>query len=145
MAFDVTTTAGVLKAAIEGTSDYFKVDIGRPSSGIPQGPYVAIFPESMGVEVVTMGYTIERHVLRLEMHISTTARTDQERVLEAARLTSQFLDLVFTDYTLGGNVRNVDMVGIEVAFLDRSEAEALTHVATITLPLIVDGNVAFAE
>lgn len=144
MAFDITTTAGVVKTHINGTGDYFKADIGMPSGGRPQGPYAGIYPQSMSVEEVTLTTTVERHTLRIELHVSPTARTDQERVLEAARLTSEFLDLIYADYSLGGNVRAVDVAGIAVDFIDRIDAEVPTHVADITLPLIVDGTTAFA-
>ena len=65
-------------------------------------------------------------------------------MLEGARLTSQLLDLVYADFTLGANVRNVDVVGISVDYIDRGDADLPTHVADITIPLIVDGSQTFA-
>lgn len=144
MSFDITTTAGVVKTHLEGLGVFFKVDIARPMPGRPQGPYAVIYPESMAVLETTLTNTVERHVLRIEVHVSPTASDHQEAVLKGARIVQQVIDACFGDFTLGGNVRNVDVSGVEVAFVERDEAEAPTHVADITLPLIVDGEQAFA-
>lgn len=150
MAFDISTSCAVVKTHIEalvdgnGAARFFAVDIAAPRRGQPQGPYALIHPQSMSVTTAFLKAPEERHVLRVEIHISPTARGWQEQVLEGARLTSELLDSLYGDFTLGGNVRNVDVTGIEVQFAERDIEDVPTRVAEITLPLIVDGTAEFA-
>lgn len=137
-------TAQAVKAHIDALDAFFAADIAVLRGGMPQGPYAVIYPQSIRVEQTTMLSTIEHHTLRVDIHVSPSARDQRERVLEGARLASQLLDSIYADFTLGGTVRNVDVVGIEVDFSEREFEDVPSRVAEITLPLIVDGTQPFA-
>ena len=146
MAFDITTTAETLQTAMRALQDadghdvFFAVDIATPKNGRPQGPYAVIHPGSISVIETTLKNTVQRHVLRVEVHVSPTAVSNQERALLGARIASQVLEALCGDFTLGGSVRNVDITGLAVEFADREIDDVPSRVAEITVPLIVDGT-----
>ena len=148
MAFDITTTAGVVKTHLEGSGLFFAVDIIKPRSPVAEGPYACIYPERMRVVETTMVRTIEQHVLRVEVYQARHTQDDDDDAISPSTLTAQVANLFVGDFSLGGNVRNVDFGGqygqaLEAEFVDAEVARTPYHVSNITVPLIVDGDADF--
>lgn len=148
MAFDITTTAGVVKTNLEALSVFFAVDILKPSSPAPEGPYAVIYPQATRVVGTTLTRTIEQHVLRIGIYQAPMVKDEDDRVLDPSILTARVASKLVGDFSLGGNIRNVDFAGeygqpLEAEFVDEDVARTPYHVADITVPLIVDGDTDF--
>lgn len=148
MAYDITTTAQNLQAHLIGSALFSSVEIGTPNSPEPQGPTARIYFGSARVVETTLTNTIEVHVLQVRLYLGAYMYGEQERSLQASILASQAADYIVGDFTLGGTVRNVDIGGqygdgLAVEFTDEETQTTPYHVATLTVPLIVDGATAF--
>ena len=148
MAFDITTSMEVMQTALVGSDLFRGVDIRHVDTAPPAGPYAALEPVSMSVVSTTLTSAIEVHVVKVALYLAPFLQDQQNRVLKASILTSQVADLFYGDFTLGGNVRNIDIAGqygtpLEVEFVDVETADVPTHVANITVPLIVDSGTSF--
>jgi len=147
MAFDITLTAQALQTHLQGSDLFASVDIGRPNSPVGDGPSARITIDSMRVVDTVLNAAIELHVLKVKIYLGAYSFGEQSRELQASTLTSEVLDLLYEDFTLGGRVRNVDIGGqygsIEVDFVDEETTDQPTHVADITVPIIVDSSTVF--
>lgn len=149
MAFDITDTAEVVRLHLEGSELFWRADIAYPTSPPPEGPYAAVYPESMRVVGTTLTNPMELHTLKIRLYRAPYTLDDSERVLESARIASQVAALLYADFTLGAGIRNIDLgqysSGLSVEFTDEETANTPYHVADITLPLVVDPDTAFQE
>lgn len=149
MAFDILASMQAVQTHLQGSDLFREVLIKQYSSPPPVGPAAAIRPQRMYVASTTLTNPIEVHVVLVSLYYASYTQNDQDRATKAATLASAVADLIYADFTLGGRVRNVDFggqygSGFEVDFIPLEEiADIPTHVAEITLPLIVDGGTAF--
>jgi hypothetical protein len=149
VAFNIRSTIAVIKDALVDSGLFFSVEIARPGHPVGEGPSATIHGESMRVVGTTLTNPIEVHVLKVRIWRAMNTLGDQERELEAMTLTSQVLDLLYGDFTLGAGIRAVDVAGIHgdtlaASFTDDNIETAQYHIADITVPLIVDSATAFA-
>jgi len=145
--FDITDTARVVQNALKDSHLFFSVEIARPGQPVGEGPSATICGESMRVVSLTLTNAIELHTLKVTLWRAMNTAGEEARELEAMTLASQVMDLLYTDFQLGGNIRAVDVGGInsgglEVSFEDRNIEAAPYHIVDITLPLIVDSTTA---
>lgn len=149
MAFDISATAEVVRLHLEASELFWRAEIAYPTSPPPEGPYAAVYPISMQVVGTTLTNPIELHTLRIQLYRAPYTLDDSERVLESARIASQVAALLYADFTLGANARNIDLgqysSGVNVEFTDEDTANTPYHVANITLPIVIDPDTAFTE
>jgi hypothetical protein len=148
VAFDITATMQAIQTHLRDSNLFRGVDIINVTSPPPVGPYAALEPVSMSVVSTTLTNPIEVHVVRVSLYLAPYLQNDQNRVLLSSTLTSEVMDLLYGDFELGGNIRNIDVAGqygagLEVEFVDEEVATTPTHIATITVPLIVDSATSF--
>lgn len=147
--FDVTATCLAIQTALQALNLFIAVDVTRQTSPPLDGPYATIWPASAKVVEVTLTRTVELHTLTVRLYRNQWSQDEQERVLESPRLAAQVMDVFVGDFDLGSNIRNVDVGGqygaaLTVDFTDELTAMTPTHVADITVGLIVDGATNFA-
>lgn len=147
--FDVTSTCEAIQTALQALNLFIAVDVTRITSPPPEGPYATVWPVSAKVVEVTLSRTVELHSLMIRLYRNPYGQDDQERVLESPRLAAQVMDVFVGDYVFGTTIRNVDIGGqygeaLAVTFTDEITALTPTHVADITVSLIVDGGTDFA-
>ena len=157
MAFDIAASAVVVQDALramttDGRDTFASVEIERP--GIPrgEGPSATIQFNGMRVVGTTLTNPIEVHNLTVRLWRAQNTAGGQSKELEATQITSQVLDMLYGDFTLGAGIRAVDVAGIygdsiEARFEDEdiptAGGNASYHIADITVPLIVDSATAF--
>ena len=148
MALDIATTMGVVQTHLEGATDsegqplFVEVAIGGPTMAEPDGPSARITAGPMQVVAVT-AHPIELHVVNVLLYRARFTDAEEDRETETAHFVSRVADLFYGDFSLGGNVRNIDVAGehgqpMAVEFTQEDVGDAPFHVATLTLPLVVD-------
>ncbi len=148
MAFSLNATMQVVKTHLEGLNLFYEVLIGRLAGPVGEGPIAAIHGESIQVAEVT-SHAIELHVLNVRLFQATHIGTDENLELDGWTLVSSLMALLYADFTLGGNVRNIDVGGqygvpLSAARDEEELAQTPYYVADITLPLVVDDTTTLA-
>ena len=143
-AFDITSTARAIQTHLQGSGLFYSVDIGRPSQPPGEGPSATIHGDSYRVLHVT-SHPVEQHVLKVRIYRAQHTLGDESKELEAMTVTGSVMALFFGDFTLGANIRNVDVAGefgveLSAQFTDDDVAGASYHITEITIPLVVDNT-----
>lgn len=154
MAYDITTAANTLKAALEALTDgngdalFYEVLVGTGHTQPGEGPSARITFGPMQVAETTLTHPIELHDIIVQVFLQSYSFDEDDRALKASALAAEVASSVYADFTLGGTCRNVDIggqysSGVEVDIVDEDVSEAAYHVANITIPIIVDNTTAF--
>ena len=146
MAFDASNTLDAVAGHLLASGYLRDVMIGEPKSP-PSGDQLtaSVFLNSISVAEVTLGSTIESHVLMLRIFRNMLAEPTETMEKEFAKAVSSILSDIIGEFDLGGSVRSIDVAGIygpsiavSYGYLDLGGT--MFRIADITLPLIVDDS-----
>tara|TARA_R110002020_G_scaffold393611_1_gene603772 strand:+ start:69 stop:524 length:456 start_codon:yes stop_codon:yes gene_type:complete len=146
MAFDASNTLDAVAGHLLASGYLRDVMIGEPKSP-PSGDQLtaSVFLNSISVAEVTLGTTIESHVLTLRIFRNMLAEPTETMEKEFAKAVSSILSDIIGEFDLGGSVRSIDVAGIygssiavSYGYLDLGGT--MFRIADITLPLIVDDS-----
>ena len=146
MAFDASNTLDAVAGHLLASGYLRDVMIGEPKSP-PSGDQLtaSVFLNSISVAEVTLGTTIESHVLMLRIFRNMLAEPTETMEKEFAKAVSSILSDIIGEFDLGGSVRSIDVAGIygssiavSYGYLDLGGT--MFRIADITLPLIVDDS-----
>jgi len=146
MAFDASNTLDAVAGHLLASGYLRDVMIGEPKSP-PSGDQLtaSVFLNSISVAEVTLGTTIESHVLTLRIFRNMLAEPTETMEKEFAKAISSILSDIIGEFDLGGSVRSIDVAGIygsgisvNYGYLDLGGT--MFRIADITLPLIVDDS-----
>ena len=146
MAFDASNTLDVVAGHLLASGFLRDVMIGEPKSP-PSGDQLtaSVFLNSISVAEVTLGTTIESHVLTLRIFRNMLAEPTETMEKEFAKAVSSILSDIIGEFDLGGSVRSIDVAGIygpsiavSYGYLDLGGT--MFRIADITLPVIVDDS-----
>ena len=146
MAFDASNTLDAVAGHLLASGYLRDVMIGEPKSP-PSGDQLtaSVFLNSISVAEVTLGTTIESHVLTLRIFRNMLAEPTNTMEKEFAKAVSSILSDIIGEFDLGGSVRSIDVAGIygssiavNYGYLDLGGT--MFRIADITLPLIVDDS-----
>ena len=146
MAFDASNTLDAVAGHLLASGYLRDVMIGEPKSP-PSGDQLtaSVFLNSISVAEVTLGTTIESHVLTLRIFRNMLAEPTETMEKEFAKAISSILSDIIGEFDLGGSIRSIDVAGIygssiavSYGYLDLGGT--MFRIADITLPLIVDDS-----
>ena len=146
MAFDASNTLDAVAGHLLASGYLRDFMIGEPKSP-PSGDQLtaSVFLNSISVAEVTLGTTIESHVLMLRIFRNMLAEPTETMEKEFAKAVSSILSDIIGEFDLGGSVRSIDVAGIygpsiavSYGYLDLGGT--MFRIADITLPLIVDDS-----
>lgn len=145
MAFNVKATLSSLTSKAKASGKFTGgVMIGEPKK--PVDSYtIAFWMQSATVAQVTLGTTIELHVVLARIHVLTLNDKSEDTELETARMASTYTEDILGDFDLAATIRKVDAageygtpMGVEWGHVD--VGGTLYRVSDITIPLVVDDS-----
>ena len=146
MAFDASNTLDAVAGHLLASGYLRDVMIGEPKSP-PSGDQLtaSVFLNSISVAEVTLGTTIESHVLMLRIFRNMLAEPTETMEKEFAKAVSSILSDIIGEFDLGGSIRSIDVAGmygasISVNYGYMDLGGTMFRIADITLPLIVDDS-----
>ena len=146
MAFDASNTLDAVAGHLLASGYLRDVMIGEPKSP-PNGDQLtaSVFLRSINVAEVTLGTTIESHVLMLRVFRNMLAEPTESMEKEFAKAISSILSDIIGEFDLGGSIRSIDIAGmygasVSVNYGYMDLGGTMFRIADITLPLIVDDS-----
>lgn len=133
-----------LQSKLEALGRFASVSIGEPSEP-PNSPHAAVILSRFENAGTTLAKTIERRILVVRVYIKAfnDPRGDNEFLMDD--IATEFMESVWGDFDLGGNVRNPEPLGVTVNFGYQTIANTVYRIADISLPLIVDDSATFVQ
>lgn len=149
-AFDVTNSLRTLETVLKASGRYPIVRIGEPKQPpiTGQGIAAAVYLASQAVVGTTLTTPIEVHTVTVRFYRAMLDQPEDKAEIDLANAVADFEADLDGDYTLGGNVRNIDIggqygqgLGAEWGYVDIGGT--MFRTAVVTVPLIVDSTVSF--
>lgn len=145
MAFNITATLDAMASKLQASGYFQEVKIGEPKAP-PNAPIAAaIYMSRVGVAQLTLGTTIESHVVIVRIYTNMLEEPTAKIETDLAIVASDFMADLAGEFDLGGSVRNVDVGGqhsgglsAEWGYIDLSGK--WYRVVDVTVPLIVDDS-----
>lgn len=112
MAFDITSTLEVVRSHVATTGGLASVEIEEPKQ--PYGDnrfHASVFMRSAEVVITTLDSTVEVHSVIVRLYRDALAEPKNQIETGMAFLVSTIGDNILGDFSLGGNIRNVDIGG----------------------------------
>tara|TARA_R110000744_G_scaffold158398_1_gene274372 strand:- start:157 stop:612 length:456 start_codon:yes stop_codon:yes gene_type:complete len=146
MAFDASNTLDSIAGHLLASGYLQSVLIGEPKSPPSGNQFAAcVFLNSINVAQLTLGTTIESHVLTLRIYRNMLAEPTETMEKELAKMVSSVLADLIGEFDLGNSIRSIDVggqygagVSVNYGYLDLGGT--MFRIADITLPLIVDDS-----
>lgn len=141
-----------IKSAIQvieshlNASGYFPggVSVGEPSDP-PSDDFASIFMGNIEHASTTLNGTIERRtwIIRLYVKAFREPRWEIEYLLD--EMYADIMTRLLGDYTLGGNVRNIEPLNLRLAPAYQTVGGTVFRLADISVPMLVDDSATYAE
>lgn len=149
-AFDVTNSLRTIEKVLKTSGRYALVRIGEPKQPpiTGQGIAAAVYMESSSVVGTTLTNPIEVHTVSVRFYRAVLDQPEDKAEIDLANAVADFEADLDGDYTLGGAVRNIDVAGqhgggLSAAWGYVEIGGTMFRTAAVTVPLIVDPDVAF--
>ena len=148
MAFNIADTLRVILSHIAASGHVSSSSLGEPV-GPPGGDKLhgAVYMRSTGVSSLYVdGGTRENHVAVMRLYRPVLRQPQAESELELALAASELLEDLVEDYTLGSNIREIDIAGGQGGgslTTDWGHVEiggVMYRVVDITVPIVVDDS-----
>ena len=116
MPFLIKATLQEIASYLQESGFFGAVMIGEPKSA-PQGEKLAaaLFMRSNGVAQVTLGTTIESHVVNIRIYRNMLSEPVEQIEFDLAEAVSEVSNDLLGDVDLGARVRAIDVAGIHTA------------------------------
>ncbi len=145
MAFNIKATMEAVHGYLLASGYFAQVQVGEPKQPPREELAASIFMDAVSVASLTLGTTIERHVLTVRLYRDMLSEPQQEIEYDLAMAVSQISGDLLGDYDLGATIRNVDAAGQHGPPMGASWGYAevggvMYRVVDLLVPLIVDDS-----
>ena len=143
MAFSIKATLQAITSYL-AASGYVKVArLGEPKAP-PENVTAAVFMSSVAVAQLTLGTTIEQHVVTIRLYRNMLDESADVE-LELARIVSEISSDLLGEFDLGATIRNVDAggqygTGLSTRWGYVDVGGTMFRVADMLIPLVVDDS-----
>lgn len=150
MPFDVTASMRALESHLLSSGRFVHVQVGEPKAVVDSDGFVAaLMMDHAQIVSLTMSTTIELHVVTIRIYKNMLAEPQDQWEIDGAKIYSEVSDLLYADFTLGGQVRNIDFGGehgstYQAIWAYGDIGGPIFRVVDITVPLVVDGATTLA-
>ncbi len=144
--YDPAAAINLIASHLKGRGSIKNVHIGLPKA--PETSEIGAAVRMVGIRTPETVLEAPVRIYEVEVRLYRSAMDDgEETELKLAQVVGDVMAELGGDFTLGGNVRNVDVAGIYGASLeadwdDLESAGTDFRVCNITVPLVVDESAA---
>src|SRR3990167_417152 len=143
MAFSIKATLQAITSYLAASGHVKVARLGEPKAP-PENVTAAVFMSSVSVAQLTLGTTIERHVVTIRLYRNMLDESADVE-LELARIVSEISGNLLGEFDLGATIRNVDAgsqygTGLSSRWGYVDVGGTMFRVADMLLPLIVDDS-----
>lgn len=147
MAFNIKDTLDVIHGYLVASGHVTRAQVGEPKSPPTEFLTGAVFMLSTVITKAYLQTQEESHVVQVRLYIDMLHEPTEEIEFRLALAVAEIVDDLIGDFSLGANIREVDIAGMNGTPLATTWgyvgiSQRIYRIVDITLPLNVDNAVA---